>query len=486
MTSPSHRRILSLALGASIGAAALLPASDAEASGIAVARFGGTHGNASEQNAYSLYYNPAGLAGVNSYQLSLDVAWAYRSATYDRPESAIDNPERYDAEGIAANSGEGRVSNIVYSPMIGFATDFRSDVPIGIGVGFFAPFGGQSVWDETSAPDAYPGASDGSNRWYVIEGTIRTLALAIGAGYEIESIGLSIGLAGNYYINEINTIRARTVTGVDSLDLEGRSWVDVSGSAFGLGAGVLWEAVEDEVFVGLSYQSAPNFDGKLALEGELTNVFPPNDGEPNDITMTHQLPDIIRYGVRWRQHREGTTDDGELIPHYELRFSGDITRWSRLENQCFMDNQFLGDEDPYEFCRVDGDGALVNEGNSVVQNLRRDWQNAFGFRVAGSYWLSERVELQLDAGYDSNAIPDSTLEPALMDFDKVAIGIGGRFQVADFLHIALTATDVIYFERDTSDVETQEASAPASRQPSSAGVYNQNIFVLNTALEFAF
>lgn len=482
MKRTSLHRFASLALGAAV----VLPAAVASASGIGVARFGGTHGNPTEQNAYSIYYNPAGLAGVESYQLSLDVAWAYRTASYERPESAVDNPEQYDAEGLAANVGEGNVSNLVYSPMVGFATDFRSDIPIGIGAAFFVPFGGQSVWEETATNDAYPGAEDGPNRWYVIEGTIRTLAVAIGAGYEIESAGLSLGLAANMYMNEIDTVRARNAAGTDNLAAEGRSRIDASQTALGIGAGLLWEAVEDQVFVGISYQSAPNMNGELALEGELTNIFPPNDGEPSDIVITHQLPDVIRYGVRFHQDRERTDDNGMPVPHYEVRFSGEISRWERLKNQCIIDADTLGDADPYEFCAVDDTGALIEPGNNVVQNLRRDWQNAFGWRLAGSYWINERVELQLDFGYDSNAIPDETLEPALMDFNKATFGIGGRFALTDFMALALTATEVLYFERDTTDVGTQEESSVPSRQPSSEGVYNQNIFVLNTALEFDF
>lgn len=483
---PINSKALALVVGIIIAAASAIAPSSAEASGISVARFGGAHGNPTEQNTYSIYYNPAGLAGVDGYQLSLDVNWAYRAATYERPESAIDDIERYGEEGVAANSGEGTLGNFIYSPMLGFASDFRTDLPFAIGFGFFAPFGGQSVWDNTSASDTYPGAVDGAQRWYVIEGTIRTLAFTLGAAYEIESIGLSLGLSGNLYLSEINTIRARVATGFDNLDAEGRSWLDVSTTDFGLGVGALWEAIDDRLFIGASYQTAPGFDGKQEMTGDLTNVFPPNDGEPNDVTVTAQLPDIIRLGFRWHMDHEETDEDGNPIPFYEMRLFGDVTRWSRLENHCIIDDQFLQGADPYEFCEVNSDGALVDPGNQVVQNLRRDWKDAFGVRLGFSYWVNSAVELLLDAGYDSNAVPDETLEPALQDYNKVAIGVGGRFRLARFLHLGVLATDVIYFERDTTDVGTQEESLSPSRQPSSEGVYSQNIFLLNTNLDFSF
>ena len=476
-----HRKtskLTAIALSALVTAAA----APAMASGISVARFGGAHGNPTETNTYSIYYNPAGLAGVNGYQLSLDVNWAQRNATYDRPESAIDDLSLQTPEGIAANTGEGSVSNFIYSPMLGFATDFNG-APISIGFGFFAPFGGQSVWDEVAGDPDFAGSSDGAQRWYVIEGTIRTLAFSLGLAHEIEAARLSIGVSGNLYLNEVNTVRARTANGVDSLATEGRSLLDVTNTAFGIGAGVLWEPIEDELFVGLSYQSAPGFDGELVYEGSLTNIFPPND-DTGDIVLTSQLPDIFRLGVRWRLNRE-TSTDGTPDPRMELRLFGDLTRWSKMSEQCVIDPEFLGSDDPYEFCAVNSDGSLV-DANPVVQNLRRQWTDAAGFRFGASYWVNNNVELIVDFGYDGNAVPDETLEPALQDYNKVTAGIGGRFQLAPSVAFGLLATNVFYMERDTTDVSTQEDSPPPSRQPSSEGVYNQNVFLVNTNFDFTF
>lgn len=468
------------------GALITATAASASASGISVARFGGAHGNPAETNTYSIYYNPAGLAGVNGYQLSLDVNWVQRNATYDRPVSAIDNADTRSDEELALNSGEGRVSNFLYSPMLGFATDFGG-APLSVGFGFFAPFGGQSVWDEVDGDPNFPGSSDGPQRWYVIEGTIRTLAFSLGVAHEIEAARLSLGLSANLYLSEVDTIRARTAIGTDSMTspLEGRSLLDVSTTDFGIGAGVLWEPIEDQLFVGASYQSAPGFDGALVYEGELTNIFPPNDGEPEDIVLTSQLPDIIRLGIRYRMNHE-TSTEGVPDPKMELRFFGDLTRWSRMQEQCVIDPEFLGNEDPYEFCAVNNDGSLVTPDNAVVQNLRRQWTDAAGFRLGFSYWLNNKIELYVDAGYDGNAVPDGTLEPALQDYRKATAGFGGRFQLAPSVALGLLATNVFYFERDTTDVGTLEEAPAPSRQPSSEGVYNQNVFVLNTNFDFTF
>ena len=468
------------ALVLTLVAGSMLAATDASASGFAVARFGGPLGNPVSVNPTAVYYNPANLALINRTQAMIDINWAYRTGSYERPASAIDaTTGSDDPDYIAANSGRGEVANFLYSPMIGVATDFNTDLPFGVGLAFSAPFGGQAVWD-ANGPDSaeYPGALDGAQRWYTIEGSIRTLAISLGAAYEIRPARLSIGISGNLYLSEVNTIRARNADGTDNLFSEARSRVDVSGTDIGIGAGLTWEAIEDKLFVAASYQSAPNFNGRTVLEGELSNAFGPIP-DVNDVVLTQTLPDIIRLGARYA-----------VSPDVELRLFGDITRWSRFTNQCIIESGVLNDADPYEFCEIDENGDPP-DGNAIVQNLNREWNNAFGIRAGGSWFLSDRVELMLDLGYDGNAVPDETLEPALIDMPKVSTGLGGMFRLAGgdkfSLTLGTTATNIFYFERDTTGAATANTFRTTnSRQPSSEGIYNQNVFVWNTALYFGF
>ena len=466
-------------------------AAPAWASGISVARFGGAHGNVTATNPSTMYYNPAGFAGQGT-QVMLDVNLALRMASYERFADNIDPvPDSVDDAGAysEANSGEASLTNFVYAPMLGVTTDFGTGLPFSVGAAFFAPFGGQSVWDTAPQNDTYPGAEDGAQRWYVMEGTIRTLALALGVAYRIEPLRLSLGVTGNLYMSEIDTARARTATGDDNLLNEGRSYLKAESTDFGLGIGVLAEPIEGRLWLGASYQTAPNFNGELEMEGTLQNIFPPNYEDPTDIIITNQLPDIIRLGARWRPRED-----------LELRLFGDYTRWGRLEQQCIMATEQIdvvnerraengeGTLDAYQICNVDADGATTNEGvdRAIIQNLIRRWQDAMGFRLGASYWLNERVELQFDLGYDGNAVPDESLEPALQDYNDISIGVGGRFQLKDYFHLSVMASDIIYFQRDTRGTQTADRFSAPSRQPPSSGVYSQNIFVFNTNLEFGF
>lgn len=481
-------RELLRALPAVAAATVLLVSSSAFASGFAAARFGGERGNPTETNPTTLYYNPAGIGLSEGTNLILDLNMAFRSASYDRPVSAIDNPSPFEGDEAlnerarAANSGEGSVDNLILSPMFGVSTDFGLDIPLKVGAAFYAPFGGQAVWDKTQSDDEFPGAEDGSQRWYAIDGTIQTLAFTVGAAYHIEPARLSIGLAGNLYLSTINTLRARNSDGTDDLQSagrlkEGRSLIDVSSTDFGLGAGILWEAWRRKAFIGLSYQSQPGFSSNNQYEGTLSNFLGASPQTQDDIFFTSSLPDIVRLGVRVRPQF-----------NYELRLFGDWTRWSALDQQCIV-NQAVEDVDAA--CETNEDGTFANpdaDTGRVIQVLQRNWKDGFGVRLGGSYWFSRDLEVQIGGGYDSNAIPDANLDPALMDMGKFSAALGVVYRPIDMLGLSVTATNIFYLERDTTsagDEDNNNFRAP-SRQPSNIGVYNQNIFVLNTNVTLSF
>jgi long-chain fatty acid transport protein len=446
--------------------------SSAWAGGFAAARFGGERGNPTEGNPFSLYYNPGGLGMSEGTKLTLDGSFIFRDGTYERVRP--DDIAADSAEG-QANYGTGSVSNFLISPAFAFSTDFGGASPIVIGAGFFVPFGGSSVWDTADPVDGAVGAVDGPQRWYTIDGTIQTLAFSMGAAYKLKGPRLSIGLSGNLYLSKLVTIRARNSDGSDTVDpIEGRSVADVESTDFGLGAGLLWEPVEDSLWVGLSWQSKPGF-GPMKLEGNLKNLLASAEESNTDLAIVQELPDIFRLGARYK-----------FTSDFEGRLFADYTMWSSLSEMCLLN---LEDKDDHEgICATNPDGSYANENRpgNAIQVLQRRWEDTFGVRVGLSYWLSPDFEVQAGAGFDSSAIPDETLEPALLDMNKFTATLGLRYDFTDSMALSLAATNVFYSERDTTGVETAESLASPSNQPSSAGIYNQNIFLLNANLDVSF
>ncbi len=442
----------------------LLLAEPANASGFTVARFGGEHGHPVTTNPTAIYYNPAGLAESKGFHLFLDTNLAVRRASYQHTPHPSDVPEPPDAQG--ANTDKATLFNVLAAPMIGASYNYEG---FAVGAGFYVPFGGTSIWDKNDKFEDHPsyaGPYDGAQRWYSLDGTIQSSYYTFSTAYKIPSTGLSIGLSGNAVYSVVDTVRARVGNGSNSVESEGRSYVDVGGWQVSFAAGLMYEAIPEELFFGASYQSKPNVSGGMVLEGKLWNNLSGNNVEKDDIEFHQDLPDIIRVGVKYRG-----------LPDWELRLHGDYQRWSVLENQCIA---FPGED-----CGVNADGSTA-DGTGTTQNIPRHWEDAFGVRAGASYFMNDPLEVMVGAGYDGNAIPDQALDPALMDFHDVTASLGARYQVIEPMFVALTFSQIFYFSRDTAgNNENSEWNTP-SKSPDAGGEYEQTISLVNANVELVF
>ena len=456
-----------------LGLAAVALPQTASASGFAVARFGGAHGNPVDSHPASIYYNPAGLLGQAGQRYYLDVTYAQRNATYERDlDGTVPDNIRADDPALRdANGGKGTLSNQVISPMVGASGNVGAN--FAWGAGFFVPFGGAAAWDkvDANAANPYPGAIDGPQRWFTIDGTLKTLGFAVGGAQRLPAAHLTIGLSANLYDTSIDTLRARVSANTDDVYNEGRSRIDVKGLDWGIGAGLIWEPRPNDLWVGLSYQSRPNLNGEMELEGTLTNFFSKLD--TTKVIFTSTLPDVYRLGVKKR-----------INGRDELRLFGDFTRWSTFDQQCLMKKKKESAADPFEFCATKADGSAVtpeNDKGDITVNLIRRWNDAWGVRSGYSHYLADGTELFADLGYDANAVPDTALEPSLMDMDKVSAGLGATFGLMPTLDISVSANNIFYADRSTKASDFTPLPNP-SKNPNPAGDFTQNVFFINVGL----
>jgi long-chain fatty acid transport protein len=450
--------------------AALTTADVAFASGFATARFGGEHGHPTTDNPTAIYYNPAGIAedtpGFEKkfwrVKIFADANLALRWASWSHQLSPKDEPEPEGAQG--ANSGTGELFNAVTAPMAGATFQVEN---FGIGLGWFVPFGGQSVYDENEAFKDNPnfaGPVDGVQRWHSIQGVIRSMYFSVAAAYDILD-RVSIGAAFNVVKSDVDTLRARTADGSNNLTTEGRSWIDVGGWHATFGVGVIGEVAEEKVWIGASYQARPAL-GEMQLSGTLNTNLSGTVSE-QEVKLIQELPDVFRMGVRARP-----------VEKVEIRVFGDVTTWGTFDNQCVI----TADK---EECPVNEDGS-ADPASGILINIARNWGTAFGVRAGGSYWVIPELELYLGAGYDSNAVPDETLEVALTDFHKASVAGGLRFNVGELFAAALTYTHLFYAPRDTTGESIHPDFEPPTRSPDSGGKYTQTIGVINANVQFSF
>lgn len=452
------------------------------AGGYATARFGGEHGHPATEHPTAMYFNPAGLALGAGTRVYVEGLVAHRSATYDRPVEAIDNlgagtPD--DPDAIAANSGQAELSNLLVSPFLGVVSDLGVD-NLALGAGVYAPFGGQASWgtnDRFATSETYPGAVDGPQRWATIEGSQRALYMTAAGAYRLPGPRLSIGVGLNMVSQSLSLVRARNGNGTDDLvtplgDIsEGRSLIEGSDTSLSVGAGILWEP-DDRVRVGLSYQSTPGF-GESALEGQLTNKFGTGEVSAVDTEILLSLPDSFRAGISFRP-----------TAALELRLSGDYTRWSVFERHCVVDRAVADRK-----CVVRADGSVDTDagGSGVLVVIPRDWNDTFGMRLGASYWAARTLEVFGGLGFDSNAVPDETLEGGLMDMNKVVSSVGARYGVmGGAMQLAASFTNVFYASREVSPRADGDVLMVPSRSPDGAGTYSQSVNLLTLGVLYAF
>lgn len=431
----------------------------AHAAGHAVARFGGEHGHPTTDDATSLYYNPAGLAASEGAHLYVDFLVGYRKLAYTRRAHPSDVPEPADA--LGANTGRGELFDVLAAPAVALSSR-HGDLAFGLGV--FTPFGGYGSYATRPSFADHPrhaGPVDGPQRWHSIEGLNVTTYGALGAAYRFADSGLSAGLTANLMFTKVQDLRAWSADG-NGLAGEGRSLLDASGIDFGFGAGLLYEAVAERLWLGLSYQSRPNVAGGQRLSGSLDNDI----GGPSSakIDLLTDLPDIVRLGARFRPE-----------PDVELRLFGDLSRWSAVERQCVV---IAGRE-----CRLEPSGAQP-AGGAVLQNIPRDWRDSFDVRGGVSLWPRRKLEVMTGIGYGSSAVPDATIEAGMPDFEHVSFSLGARLAVTRKIRVAASYTQMLFVPRD---VESRLSSYELpSRSPDASGHYTQSVGYANVNADFRF
>ena len=428
-------------------------ASPAAASGFAIAHFGGEHGSVVATDPTALFFNPGGIAFSPSSQLYVDgelairhLSWTHQPGTGDVPEPAT-----------GANYGTANALNVFGGPMVGGILKLGD---FALGAAGYAPFGGSLHFDqnEAFAGSMFPGAIDGVARWHAYEASTMSIYGTLGAAYKLGPV--SLGMTGNLIFTTLDFKRAQNFgggAGINDVQSEGRSHLDVHGVNGSFAVGAMVEAIPEQLWFGASYQAQPGL-GEMRLDGTLT-IDPSytlmNDASNVAVTFRQALPDILRLGARFKPSEK-----------VELRLVGDITRWGVMQTQCLS----VRDKP----CTVQADGGPA-PGSGVIVNFRRYWRDTFGVKGGASYWFVPEFELFGGVGYESGAEPDSTLEPGLADANNVLASLGGRLRLADRWFIALSYTHLQFLDRDnTGKSQLANPGVQAiTRRPDGGGVYKQ-------------
>lgn len=474
-------KLSSIAALLASGAVLAAPAA-AKASGFLGARYGADHGTPVGDNAFSIYFNPAALGAVKGTQISIDGAILYRIASYARGDDALspgalageDPNSQAFKDYKTSNTGTAKVGNVLALPFAGVATDFGGSKYFHGGLAVYIPYGGLASWQRnTNFTDSLaPGGNDGPQRWFNISGKIISIFTTAAFAVTHPKTGLSVGFNLSMAHHTLETVRARNSNGSDDTGtagqlLEGRSLISASGINFAAALGLYWEAIPHKLRFGASYTVRPGF-GPMRLSGELRTQFGNNDNrEP--IELLQQYPDVWRLGAAWRVNER-----------LELRLDGEYVTWSKFKNQCLVN---AGQN---ASCDLRSNGAEVPGKDVVIQNIDRNWKDAFAVRAGAGVFINPATELFGSILFDSSAVPAATLDPTFIDAPKIHWVLGARREITPRFALAGSFNHVYFFEQNTVGKNVFYQRVADSRQPSAAGIYNQQYLYLNVNATYRF
>lgn len=468
--------------GVSFAAAVLLGTGSAQASGYLSARFGGDHGTAANPSPFAVYYNPAALGGLTGTQVTLDGTLVVRTASYERPASALSPlvaSTKDDPNYRNANTGTAKLTNVLGLPFVGFGSDLGMK-NLRVGAALFVPFGGQAEWARNSAWSGrtdLPGAVDGPQRWVNISGQILAVYGSLAAAYRFEDAHLSVGVSLSGIFHKITTVRARNFDGTDDVKTpsgalkEGRALIEAHGFNMALGLGLYWEPTP-EVKVGLSYQSQPGF-GTTRMKGTLEQQFGTSSAiaERTDIEFLQAYPDIFRLAGSFRVDKQ-----------WELRFGTEFVRWSVLKGQCVIN---ASKSNGSAACDLD-DKYNASSSSPVVQNVVRNWKDSVNFAAGVGYFPTDTLELFFGETVSTSPVPKETIDVATIDSTRIYTSVGTRVQVSKSFFVAGSYTNLYFVPVDTEGKSQHFTFGSTSKSPSSDGVYKSMVHLFNVNLTVGF
>ncbi len=455
----------------------------ASASGYLSARFGGDHGTAANPSPFAVYYNPAALGGLTGTQVTLDATIGVRTASYERPASAL-SPlvagTKDNANYVAANTGTAKLTNLLTLPFVGFGSDLGTR-NFRLGVAAYIPFGGQADWSKNNTwanRSDLPGAVDGPQRWVNISGQILAAYGTLALAYRFEDAHLSVGASLSAVYHKIATVRARNFDGTDDVTTpsgalkEGRAMLEANGVNAAMGLGLYWEPTPD-VRVGLSYQSQPGF-GNTRLKGTLEQQFGTSSAlaERTDIEFLQAYPDIFRLAGAFRVDKQ-----------WEVRLSTQFVRWSVLKGQCVINAKISQGS---AGCDLDAKNNALTTDSPVVQNVVRNWKDSVNFAAGFGFFPKETLELFFGETVATSPVPKETIDAATIDSTRLYTSVGARAELAKGFFLAGSYTNLWFVPVDTEGKSQHFTYGSTSKSPSADGVYKSMVHLFNVNLTVGF
>jgi len=358
---------------------------------------------ATANNASAIYYNPAGITQVTGTSLRSGLYSIYLDPTFQPPNTAPNAGATYNI---------GKHYNFI--PQL-FLTHSFENCPVSVGLGIYAPYGGNISWPDDTGFSAV--ATKGSLQYFRINPVIAfKLApnLSIGGGVMADygKIGLESGLS-SFPTPFANFYR-----------FKGDGW------SLGYNLGVLWQPHE-KISLGATFRSATQFTMDGHTEFEWLTAGVPYTILPAHADFTFPLTAV--FGVSYRP-----------TPKWNLEFDADYTDWASFGTTTIYQ---LGSPPP---------------GGPQNPVVTLDWQASWMYELGVTRYFYNGWHASAGYVYNETSVPDAYYTPlaAVLNRHFFSIGAGRKGKRFDF--------DVTY-QFGYGPAHTVTGSAPSSVSGSIAG-----------------
>ncbi len=354
---------------------------------------------ATADNPSAVYYNPAGITQLEGTQTRAGLYALYYDPTFTPPETAPNAGTTYHVENKTAAA-----------PNL-FATYAWPDSPVTLGLGIYAPYGGNLEWPEDTG---FRAVAISANLTYLRFNPV--VAVKLPAHF-------SLAAGVNLDYSEFELVQGlRPFPGGNSFRFEGNDW------SVGYNLGLLWQPHE-MISLGATFRSKTPFTLKGEADLEQQPFIQPTSRQAQ---ADFEFPLTVVVGISFRP-----------TPKWNIEFNADYTDWSS-----FGVTTIQLDSPPFP----------VQSVIPVTLNWEASWMYEFGVtRYFDNHW-------HVSAGYvfNQNSVPDAYYSPLAADLDRhfFTVGLGRKGQRFDF--------DVAYQFGYGPD-HTVVGSTPASQPGQFAG-----------------
>lgn len=308
------------------------------------------------------YWNPAGLAFTRGPLTQAELKFDSIGVTYTPPGGSV----------------QGNTPRTLFIPAAGTIMPLSHRKMPSLALLGYVPFGLQLGWED-----------DAAYRYNVTADEIRVLSVGGATAYRAND-RVAVGIAAFANIGKItldNKVPSSVYAGVPGLP-------DAAFAATGhdtspnVHVGALWHA-NSKLRVGAAYRSPID----LRIRGDAALSLPGGLVITDQWEMPLTLPRNISLGVAW-----------QATPELLVAGQADWVDWSSIDQQVITFSQ----------------GALPD------QQTARNWRDRVQLRVGGEYTAHAPLILRAGYSYDPTPVPDTTLDPLLLDLNRhiVAVGIG--------------------------------------------------------------